>query len=132
MKKTFVEFKQSLQEIREKLFAVMQKHNLSVLGMAKEIGITHNALNKFLTGQTNPRITLMMKLDNYINEKQAEKIPEDPFLHLSSILTHLDDIKQMIIEENLSQEYLPKLEIINNYLMEAAREFKDLVDSLKK
>lgn len=73
MAKTYKELKESVDKLQEDLFSIMRKEKMSMRALSLDIGITQHALTKFFNNSTQPQVTLLMAIEDYIHsyEKKA-------------------------------------------------------------
>lgn len=90
----------------EKLLELKQLNNYSNRALAKEIGVTPSAIDKYLTGEIKPRKAIIQRLAEYIHypiEYFDQENIDDPISMLCFIMKfndHLQDHFSDLMKEN--------------------------------
>lgn len=90
----------------EKLLELKQLNNYSNRALAKEIGVTPSAIDKYLTGEIKPRKAIIQRLADYLHypvEYFNQENIDDPISMLCFIMKfndHLQDHFSDLVKEN--------------------------------
>lgn len=72
MVKTFKEYVNNQQAMRERLYACLKKKPMSFRALAREIGISPVTVIKFLKEEKNMDFIILTKIEKWIKDRECE------------------------------------------------------------
>lgn len=65
----------TIEEMREKLTDLLIKSDYGSVDLAKKIGITYRAFNRFILGVSKTNIKTVMKIERFLTAPPPRKVP---------------------------------------------------------